>query len=471
MNLEAQIKNMDNPQRFNQLFDALMVAEFGEDYQPIDDSRADGGNDGYLRSQSKVYAHHCFKKSDKQRSDAAILLKIKSDFKKTIELRNSREYGVKQWTFATNYPVSENVINQVEKLARANDIECNCVGPEYIAQLIIKHAEVMVNFPEIDLIFIGADILEVKEIVKEIAANIKSTNTATTDTDAPLAESNKLEEPQIEMRVRTDMDNTDVKRALELNIPNVSKTEKTEIKSMILSTENDSARVQAAFSLCQMYDPLEDNPREFIDLIEIAARTASINSWDADLAVLLAEKASMIAHQQIISQIECWGLQMQQQAFGNLIDLSQELETVFQKLQNLENDLKEVMVSAMDVAQRANDWETYGHVLLHVGQISGGIAGIMHKHGDNDLAASNLSLAKNTLTEAKNCFERAGLRDKRVYAIHNLANQLRAFESEKDTALVLANQVIAESEKLGLVELNRKAKIMKQSIITGAVPD
>jgi hypothetical protein len=60
MSLETQISLMTVPQEFARLCNAALRAEHGDDFLPIDDDQPDAGNDGYLKSQRRMYAMHCF---------------------------------------------------------------------------------------------------------------------------------------------------------------------------------------------------------------------------------------------------------------------------------------------------------------------------------------------------------------------------------------------------------------------------
>lgn len=468
MMLETQIKLIDNPQTFTQLFNMLMSAEHAGDFQPINDARADGGNDGYLRSEKRLFARHCFKKTEKQRDDQAILRKMRSDFAKAVKLKASREYEIEHWSFVTNYPISEKVFAQVAKLSAEHGISINFPGPEMICTLATKHQEVLVGFPELEQIFIKQDIKDVSKKIDKLADLVSENNaTPTEENITPTDE----EIPKIEVSAKVDMSHPDVLRAIELNKPDVTSEEKSEIKAMIYSTESDSARLQAVFSLTQMYNPLTDDPQDWIDMIDIAITTATTNNWPQDLAVLQAEKGSYITHQQIPLQINYWGMLAFRRDLGEWVISNEELEQTSKKIEEYDQQRREVLAAALDTAQKANDWETYGFVLLNAGQSAGSIAGVLNKMGDTERAKANLKLARQTLTESKNCFDRAGDKVKRVYALHNLANQIRFFDSEKDTALIITRQVIKESKALKQTGLLKRAQMLEQHIITGEIPD
>lgn len=75
MNLQSQIELMKDPSRFSRLVIALLGEEH-PDYQAIDDNRGDGGNDGYIASEKRMFAQHCFKKLPKRDLDNEVLKKL-----------------------------------------------------------------------------------------------------------------------------------------------------------------------------------------------------------------------------------------------------------------------------------------------------------------------------------------------------------------------------------------------------------
>jgi hypothetical protein len=59
VNLEDQIAQIINPQEFTRLCNAILTAEYGADFQVIDGTRSDEGNDGYLISEKRIIAMYC----------------------------------------------------------------------------------------------------------------------------------------------------------------------------------------------------------------------------------------------------------------------------------------------------------------------------------------------------------------------------------------------------------------------------
>jgi hypothetical protein len=137
MNLQSQIELMKDPGRFSRLVINLLGQEY-LDYQAIDDDRGDGGNDGYLQSEKRIFARHCFKKLPKRDLDNEILKKIKSDFAKAVKLKVSGKYEVENWTFITNYSLSNDVVEKMRTFGKAANIQMIHQGAGYVAGLALN---------------------------------------------------------------------------------------------------------------------------------------------------------------------------------------------------------------------------------------------------------------------------------------------------------------------------------------------
>ena len=93
MSLQSQIEQINVPQEFTSLCNAVRTAKHGDDFLPIDDDRPDCGNDGYLRSQRKIFAGHCFKRVQNRSLDEEIHRKMSGDLHKAINLKKEGDLG------------------------------------------------------------------------------------------------------------------------------------------------------------------------------------------------------------------------------------------------------------------------------------------------------------------------------------------------------------------------------------------
>jgi hypothetical protein len=160
MSLHAQISLITVPQEFTRLCNAVLAADHGHDFLPIDDDRADGGNDGYLKSERRLYAMHCFKRVQNQSLEAEIRKKMLGDLRKAITLDAEGRWDVASWTFISNYPVPEDIATEVVEAGRQASIEVGWAGPDYLADGLQRHESIRAQFPA----------LQVNEISEQLQA-------------------------------------------------------------------------------------------------------------------------------------------------------------------------------------------------------------------------------------------------------------------------------------------------------------
>ncbi|GAA2843459.1 hypothetical protein [Nonomuraea rubra] len=149
MNLQAQIELITNPQDFVRLCNAVLQAEHGDDFLPIDDDRADRGNDGFLKSERRMFAAHCFKRAQNRSIDAEIRTKMAGDLKKAIQLKQDRAWDINRWTFLSNYPMPEHIAASMVQAGNAAGIEVSWRGPEYFADRLQRFKGLRELFPNL----------------------------------------------------------------------------------------------------------------------------------------------------------------------------------------------------------------------------------------------------------------------------------------------------------------------------------
>ncbi|MFG2144326.1 hypothetical protein ACGFRG_09020 [Streptomyces sp. NPDC048696] len=156
MNPQAHIELITVPQDFTRLCNAVLQAEHGADFLPIDDDRADRGNDGYLKSEKRMFAAHCFKRIQNQRVDQEIRSKMMSDLRKAIILKSTGAWEITAWTFLSNYPIPEHIAAQVVAIGKGSGIDVSWSGPGYFAEVLQRFRSVREMFPNL----MGNDILD-----------------------------------------------------------------------------------------------------------------------------------------------------------------------------------------------------------------------------------------------------------------------------------------------------------------------
>lgn len=149
MSLQAQIEAINNPQEFTRLYNAVLDMKYGLDFIPIDDDQADGGNDGYVKSEKRIFAGHCFKRIQKQKIREEIQDKMSSDLAKAVHLRDKGKWEIEAWTFLSNYPIPEEVATEIVKQGKKAGIDVSWRGADYFANALEKFKEIREQFPNL----------------------------------------------------------------------------------------------------------------------------------------------------------------------------------------------------------------------------------------------------------------------------------------------------------------------------------
>ena len=106
MTLDELVAQMTDQQEFVRLVNAVHVDKYPADFQVIDGTRGDNGNDGYIASERRMLAIFCPVKPE-QRRDKDYQEKIQSDLLKAVALREQGAYPISAWTFVTPRKLSD----------------------------------------------------------------------------------------------------------------------------------------------------------------------------------------------------------------------------------------------------------------------------------------------------------------------------------------------------------------------------
>lgn len=142
-----RISQIDSPDEFTRLCKALLSAEY-HDFQTIDDSGGDGGNDGYSESKKTLFQLYCPKKPEKA-NDASYQSKITEDLDKAKKLVESGKYEISEWIFITPRELRE----PVQTFLREEAIKRGFVGIAWaspkLGELLAKHKHLRSQFPNL----------------------------------------------------------------------------------------------------------------------------------------------------------------------------------------------------------------------------------------------------------------------------------------------------------------------------------
>jgi tetratricopeptide (TPR) repeat protein len=131
-----RISEIRNTQEFQDLCQQLLAAEY-EDFEILDDSSGDGGSDGYVLSNKRLFAIYCPEKFPPPVE--YYKNKIRGDLKKAVALRNGGEYEIEEWVFITPAPLPP----EAQKYLREKTREANLRGltwsEKHLNNFLYKH--------------------------------------------------------------------------------------------------------------------------------------------------------------------------------------------------------------------------------------------------------------------------------------------------------------------------------------------
>ena len=165
-----RIRDIDNPETFQRLCQALLVAEYAKDFQVVDDSGGDAGNDGYLPFQKTLFAIYC---PEKRPTPESLRAKIVMDLDKALNLKDKRGYEIGTWIFTTPMDLREPMQRFVRDEAKARRLVGLCMGEHHLQDLFLKHGHLHDKFPELASPSIVAAVAELKEGIDRMRDDIR----------------------------------------------------------------------------------------------------------------------------------------------------------------------------------------------------------------------------------------------------------------------------------------------------------
>jgi len=170
-----RIREIRNSQEFQDFCQQLLAAEH-DDFQEINDSGGDSGNDGYVPSKGRLYAIYCPETQPNPKE--YYQRKIRDDAQKAAAWRDKHGLPVNEWVFVTPVPLSDELTQYVSKKAQENGVPSGIVWSEKRLQhLFTKHSHLRVHFPHLAVPDISAqvekshaDIITIKDMMSQFVA-------------------------------------------------------------------------------------------------------------------------------------------------------------------------------------------------------------------------------------------------------------------------------------------------------------
>lgn len=454
MYLEDQIALITNPQEFTRLSNLILTCIYGEDFQIIDGTRSDEGNDGYLRSEKTIFAIYCPIKPEKK-TDKDYLEKITSDMQKAAKLRDADKYEVERWTFITPRKLSSNVVAQMCKIGSDLGFAANHLESTFLANELYKNPHLYEAFPQLHVTRIDKKLDEILSYLKQ-----------TQEKEGPI-QKHLLAAPFMESKAGDSDDN---KRVIELRQVFATGNAKKELKTIYYASKDTVAQLNALIGLLDLFDPLEDSPTDMIELCKSGiALTESIGSQRFK-AFFLAQKASFLSFAYINEDMRMFFSIMASNLCGLPFVTEAQRQSTLGRLRRTQEEYNSAFDAALNLTAKSNDLQMLAGVLLLIGNAAGQRALAYCQMKVSDRYEYERDLCKRSLLLAKNIYAQIADEEGVANVLHNLANQIRFF-GEKDEALALVSQSIEIFKKTGNKLLLQKAMWLEDAIRTGRIPD
>jgi tetratricopeptide (TPR) repeat protein len=163
------IREIRLSQYFQDLCHHLLLAEY-KDFQVLDDSGGDAGNDGFVPTQHLLFAIYCpeGRPTKKYYND-----KINSDLKKAIKLRDEKGYEIHDWIFLTPAPLPEELHRHISRKAKEAGFNRGMNWSEkHLVNLLAKYPYLRSLFSDLILPDIEAGIKKLADAHEEYKEEI-----------------------------------------------------------------------------------------------------------------------------------------------------------------------------------------------------------------------------------------------------------------------------------------------------------
>lgn len=455
MSLEEQIAQTVDPVLFTRLCNSLFAAEYGHDYQPIDGTRGDEGNDGWLNSERRVLAIYCPLKPER-RTDNDYRDKAFRDLEKAVLLRDNGRFPVQRWTFVTPRKLSNYVIVAIRKRAEAFGLEANHLEATYLSGLLLKHPELVKEFPDYQ-------VSQLEDLLKKAL------------------ESPAVREPKPSRAPEHDIFNylavkkaavkdEALKEVIALRESTDRAAGKRGLRALHYRSTNPLVQINAVVGLMDLFDPMADNLADLASLCESARSAAKrIDSKSAE-AYLLAQRGYYQSFEFGRLVIERYTHMMAEQAIGLSLEDPGVVAERQKRLEQLSKGYSEAFKGALELVQESKSGTAMAAVLISMGNAAGQRAMTLMQTGPKAAFEHERDVCKRSLLAAKDIYAQLGDEHEVANAQFNLANQIR-FLGEVEEAKELVKAVIPVAEKYGDADLRKKADMLEERLRTGKIPN
>lgn len=454
MTLEEQIAQITDPQEFTRLCNTIFTAKYGHNFQVIDGTRSDDGNDGYIISEKRILAMHCPVKPERK-TDSDYLKKIKSDIGKAQSLRDSSKYDVEKWTFITPRKLSNAVIVEMRQLAESMGLDASHQESTFLATELAKNKGLVGEFPSLHISEIDSKVDEIITLLKEKDINKEQAEEEIDDKNIYKGATDKQEE---------------LDRVLSLRGELSSKEINTELKTIYYKTSDKTVKLNALLGVLDNYDPVEDAATDMVQLCNEGISIAENCAAPSVKAHILAQKGYLTSF--IYSELDMQTAfqVMADNAIGFQTITEEYRQSIIQQLKSLEAEFDNAFNEAINLTKTNNDYYTLASVLIFIGNAAGQRALYLQNLDVKGRAVSEKATCRRALLTAKEIYDAFNDELSSANALFNLANQIRFFGEEQE-AMELSKDALLVANKYEDKRLSQRAEWLIRTLETGEIPD
>lgn len=343
-----RIRDIDNPETFQRLCHALLVAEYGMDFQVVDDSGGDAGNDGYLRSQATLFAIYC---PEKTINTSRLKSKIKGDLNKAVKLRDEKSYEIKKWVFVTPYELREPLQRFVRDEAKDEDLVGLCMAEQHLQDMFLRHKYLHDKFPDLISPSVVAGLAEVKEGLDDLRDEIHKVSV----------------EGSVKSRISSTMPDfypsEEFLVAQELLFSIDARKGLEQLERLRLEAKSDLERLHATILIIQSLNKAVDIDRLEQLTIEALAQAEQLNYYVA-IVGMKSELGWILNTRYIDLDMETYYRGLMSYTIGFPFLTEEERKNIETKLHALFADSKKVFDEALTLAQNKGLYREFALSLL-----------------------------------------------------------------------------------------------------------
>lgn len=460
MSLEDQIAQIVEPLLFARLCNTVFAAEYGHDYQVIDGTRGDEGNDGWVRSERRILAVHCPLKPERK-TDAGLREKAFSDLEKARGLRDSGRIQVDRWTFVTPRKLSNSLVVDIARRGDELGIAANHIEATHLAVSFLKHPELTKEFAE----------LHVSQLEELLRQAIEWSPPALEGANQRAGDRPPEDDIHHFLDVKAAAaEDGELKEVVALRQSSDEGAAKAGLRTFFYRSSDPTVQLNAVLGLVDLFAPADDDANDLANLCESAIGAARrVGSRSAE-AYLLAQQGYLLSFEFGRADLARRANVLAEAQIGFSLSDPQETKAANDQIQRLGEKFTGAFKSALHLAKDSRSPLAMAAVLICIGNAAGQRALYLRQLGTRADADAERDACKRALLCARDLYAEMGRELDVVDVQFNLANQIR-FLGEEQTAKQLVDGIIPVAKKYGYDDLLRKATWLKESLETGIIPD